>query len=431
VCQLTAYGLVSYTRTLSPNVVSQSKIVFNRLIDLQPLGTAPVGPTLYLGNVQIPSYNGVTAVLPGYSETTPGNAIPYGGPQNFYEFYEDMTLVHGVHTFRYGGAYTYLIDNRAFGAYEEAVEALSSEGGGSAFDNLLNGNLFLFESAVDPQGKYPCMDPSNPTPDCTVSLPVGPPNFTRSNRYNQWGLYVVDQWKVRPRVSLTLGLRWDYFGVQHNKNPNLDSNYYLGSGSNFFEQYANGNVSIADKSPVGGLWAPDYKDFSPHLGFAWDMFGNGKTSLRGGYSIGYERNFGNVTFNVIQNPPNYAVISLEAGDPVTPGPITISNAGPLAGTSGTLGLPPTSLRNVNPHIKTAYAQLYSVTFEHQLAPRAILSIGYSGSRGSRLYSLTNPNRPGSGNVYLGIPCSEQPCTDRLRNTQYTTAYRRNSDGKSL
>ncbi len=421
-------ALISYTRTLSPNIVSQSKVVFNRLSDLQPLGTAPVGPTLYLSNSGSVPIGGYTSILPGYSGTTPGNAIPFGGPQNFYEGYEDMTVVHGAHTFRFGGNYTFLIDNRAFGAYEEAVEALSP-GGTNALDNFMNGNLYLFQSAVNPQGKFPCVEGLPATPSCTVTLPVGPPNFTRSNRYNEWGLYAVDRWKVRPTVTLTLGVRWDYFGVQHDKNPNLDSNFYLGSGNNFYEQYHNATMQIADQSPVGGLWAPDYKDFSPHVGFAWDVFGNGKTSLRGGYGIGYERNFGNVTFNVIQNPPNYAVITLTSGSGVSPGSITTSNVGPLAGTSGTIALPTSSMRNVNPHIKTAYAELYSLTFEQQLAPRALLSVGYSGSRGERLYSLSDFNRPGYGNLYLGDPMATMPLA-RLNNQYSYYSFRRNSDGKS-
>ena len=159
------------------------------------------------------------------------------------------------------------------------------------------------------------------TPACTLTLPATEPSFGRNNRYNDGAFYAQDSWKVTPRLTLNLGLRWEYYGVQHNANPSLDSNFYLGAGSNLYQQVRNGTVQIANQSPVGGLWAQDKDNFAPRIGFAWDMFGDGSTSLRGGYGIGYERNFGNVTFNVIQNPPNYAVVSIQSGVDVPTLPI--------------------------------------------------------------------------------------------------------------
>ena len=66
--------------------------------------------------------------------------------------------------------------------------------------------------------------------------------------------------------------------------------------------------------------------------------------------LAYERNFGNVTFNVIQNPPNYAVIALISGQDIAQMPIFTAVAGPLAGSGGTKALPSVSLRAVNPNI---------------------------------------------------------------------------------
>src|SRR6185436_18617321 len=193
-----------------------------------------------------------------------------------------------------------------------------------AFNNLVAGQLVKFQGAVDPQGGFP---------GDFVTTPLSPPAFSRSNVYNEWAAYVNDAWRIRPNLVLNLGLRYEYYGVQHNKNPELDSNFYFGSGSTLQERIRNGSVQIAQDSPVGGLWKKDKNNFAPRVGFAWDMFGDGRTSLRGGYGLAYERNFGNVTFNVIQNPPNYAVLSLFNNVDVTNLQITTNNAGPLAGTT--------------------------------------------------------------------------------------------------
>src|SRR5205085_8791304 len=140
------------------------------------------------------------------------------------------------------------------------------------------------------------------------------------------------------------------------------------------------------------LYEPDRNNFAPRLGFAWDLFGTGTTSLRGGYGISYERNFGNVTFNVIQNPPNYAVVSLVRGIDVATLPITNSNAGPLAGASGSKALPRTSLRHVAQDIQNAYAHMYSLALEHQIVRNTVVALEYSGSRGVHQYSIEDPNK---------------------------------------
>ncbi len=412
-------ALLSMTHTFSPRLVSQSKVVFNRLNQLQPLGDAPVGPTLYLANANTTSrILSIRVALPGYLPYSPGSAIPFGGPQNLGQLFEDVSYIKGKHTFRFGGTYLYLRDNRAFGAYQEAVEVLGTSLK-QGMDNFLTGQLRQFSAAVDPQGKYP---------GDTVTLPVGPPDFTRSNRYHDFAFYGQDSWRVTPRFTLNLGLRWEYFGVQHNKDPKKDSNFYFGSGANLEEKMRNGKVELAPDSPVGGLWAKDLNNFAPRVGVAWDVFGNGKTSLRGGYGISYERNFGNVTFNVIQNPPNYATINLSPADVGGSLPVTTNNAGPLAGSVGSKVLPPTTLRAVDPHIRDAYAHFWSVAVEHELKKDTVLSLQYSGSKGVGLYSIQYQNLPGSGAVYFGDTAAD-PLSTKV-NAQYGAINLRGAEGFS-
>jgi outer membrane receptor protein involved in Fe transport len=422
---------INFTHVFTPSLVSSSKVVYNRLKTVSPLGVNPVGPTLYTSATALPDLPGTNGslIFPGYAETTPGAAIPIGGPQNLYQLYEDLNWTKGKHQFKFGGDYIQTRDNRLFGAYENAVESLSS--GGSVSDaaaHLVAGQLFQFQGATYPQGKFPCSKNAAGativTPDCTLTLPVGPPSFARNNRYNDGAWYAQDSWKATPRLTLNLGLRWEYYGVQHNANPSLDSNFYLGSGANIYQQVRNGTVQIANQSPVGGLWAKDLNNFAPRVGFAWDVFGDGRTSLRGGYGMGYERNFGNVTFNVIQNPPNYAVISLVAGSDVPVLPIFTDNSGPLAGT-GTKALPGTSLRAVQQNLPTAYTQFWSASIDRQIMRDSVLSFEYSGSKGSGLYDIANLNDAGYGSAFLG----DARAANRI-NYQYTNINYRGGAGFS-
>jgi outer membrane receptor protein involved in Fe transport len=440
--------LLSLTHTLSSTMTEQTKFVYNRLLNVQPLGTQPVSPTLYMATNGAFSIGGVPVNLPGYNPTSPGTAIPFGGPQNFYQSYEDVSLVHGKHSFRFGGSLTFLLDDRTFGAYEEGIEDLGGTSAAAGLDNLLIGQLTDFEAAIYPQGKFPCPEGIQ-TPQCTVTLPVGPPNFSRSNRYTEMGIYGEDSWKVSPRFTLNLGMRWEYFGVQHDKNPLMDSNFYLGGGGSLPQEIANGAVAQTGQSPVGGLWKKDLKDFAPRLGFAWDVFGDGKTAFRGGWGIAYERNFGNVTFNVEFNPPNYAVVDMFPANVGGPININTQNYGPLSGSTGSAAIPPSSLRWVDQNIPTSYAHLFSATLEHQFGSHIMAALDYSGSKGVHQYSLTNMNACGASQVYLNQPfvdaatspvaCAAGPISDPVTgfngwtrlNTQYSSINARRADGASL
>src|SRR3989440_9300875 len=150
---------------------------------------------------------------------------------------------------------------------------------------------------------------------------------------------------------------------------------------------------------------PNNVILGPRVGFDCDVFGNGRPSLRGGYAISYEGNFGNVTFNAIQTPPNYAVVSLISqaanggvGD-VPSMPVFTDTAGPLAGT-GSKALPAVSQRAINQNIKGAYATSWNLSIDRRFG-KGVISVAYAGSNGLHLYDIANVNPVTGGGEFLG------------------------------
>jgi Carboxypeptidase regulatory-like domain len=423
--------LYSLTHVFNPFMTSSTKLSFSRFNAPFTYDTALQNvPTLFVSNnAQLPG-TGTFIQLPGFFDFTTGiGGLPSGGPQNTVQINQDFNFQKGRHSMQFGAQILYIQDNNAFGAYAQAVEQVGNNRT-AGLNNLVTGDLFQFSAAVDPKGALPCVrDPYTgalaQTPGCLVNLPAIQPNFARSDRFHDWAVYGQDSFKFTPKVTLNFGVRYEYYGVQHNNKQNLDSNFYYGPGTNYYQTVRTGQVFTAPASPIGGLWNPTYGAVSPRVGFAIDVFGTGKTAVRGGYGIAYERNFGNVTFNVIQNPPNYAVVL------VNNTVITSANSGPLGGASGSVPLPPTTLRNVDENIKTAQTQFWDAALEQQLAPNTFVSLQYAGARGLHLYDIKNINTLGGGNVLLGDPTTVNGNTGLTRlNSQYSNINNRGSNGDS-
>jgi hypothetical protein len=345
---------------------------------------------------------------------------------------EDVTKTVGKHSIAFGGDFLYLQDNRVFGAYENAVAALVQSGNKGGLNNFVAGNLGYLNVAIDPQGAFPCSRAAATnayviTPACTINLPVTSPKFSRSNRYKDYAVYTGDTYRMTPTVTLNAGLRWEVYGPQHSNTPLQDSNFFLGSGSNYFQQIANGKVLQRPNAPNNALWKENYKQFAPRVGFAWDISGKGTTSLRGGYGISYERNFNNVTYNVIQNPPAYGVVAFTSADNGgVPIPISTNNFGVFGTSTGKKYLPNVTLRGVDPNIKPAYNQFYSLSFEHALSTNTTALLQYTGERGIHNYSIANLNRSYSGVNFNGAPVG----TSERLNLQYSNINFRGADGDS-
>jgi len=423
--------LLSATHIFTPYLSESTKLSFSRFNAPLAYNTSLQNtPTLVVStNAQLPGTS-TFIQLPGFYDFNPANGgLPFGGPQNTIQINQDLMLQKGKHSMQFGGQIVYIQANNAYGAYAQAEEQIGVNRT-AGLNGLVTGSLFQFQAAVNPKGALPCV--LNPytgtytqTPACSINLPATPPAFARSNRFHDWAVYAQDSFKFTPRLTLNYGLRYEYFGVQHNNNQSLDSNFFYGPGTNYFQSVRSGQVFNTPNSPIGKLWNPQYGTVSPRIGFALDLFGDGKTAFRGGYGISYERNFGNVTFNVIQNPPAYAVVVINNSA------ITTSNSGPLAGASGNVPLPPTSLRNVDENIRTAQTQFWDAAIDRQLARNTLVSLQYAGARGLHLYDIKNINTLGSGNVLLGDPVTVggKSALTRLNN-QYSNINNRGSNGDS-
>jgi Carboxypeptidase regulatory-like domain/TonB-dependent Receptor Plug Domain/TonB dependent receptor len=404
----------SIVHNFTSNLILDAKLSYRRTNDTVALNTPANTPTLYLLGVTARAADGNCIAFPGYNPCAPGSGLPTFGTEQLWDLKPNATWIKGNHTLRFGGQYVFLNDQRRFGAYEGANYNLSSGTSlATGVANFLSGNAQLLQVAIDPQGQ---------TPGGTINLPVKSPNFNRTNQYNEFAFYFTDGWRVRSGFNLNLGVRYEYFGPQKSKED-LDSNFYFGAGSTIQEQIRNGGVKKA--STAGGLWKKDLNNWSPRLGFAWDITGDGKTSIRGGYGIGYERNFGNVTFNVIQNPPFYAVLA-------APSPLTVTNFGSLGASSGTAILPRSSLRHVREDIVNAYAHQWGLTFEREIAQSTTIRAEYSASAGRDQYTLENINRAGTGPRFLSsntsTTCPATIAPNNRLNCQFSNINTRANNG---
>jgi len=415
----------SFTQVWKTNLTSQSKVVWNRLEQVQPVN-GPAEPRLMMNPSGVVRLQGYRITFPGYLPYNPSNDIPNGGPQALLQLYHDQTWLKGKHDIRLGGSYVHIKDDHTFSAYSNAVEALNTGGAVlPSLDNLVLGQIARFQKAINPNGY----------PGGTFVTPVDFPSFLSKNRYNEFALYANDNWSVGSRLKLNLGLRYEYYGPQLKTDPKYDSNFYwadpnlnlnTASPQDVIASVKNGRALPSNESPIGTLWNADWNNWGPRLGFAWDVTGDGRTAIRGGYGISYERNFGNVTFNVLFNPPLYLVATLDSPSDIPSQPIYVDNGGPFAGTPGvTKTIPIGSLRHVDQNIKTAYSHLYGVSFTKDMGRGLTGGIEYNGSTGRDLYDLADVNKRGADLVYNGTGTA----TSRP-NPQYAAFNTRGNRGQS-
>ena len=286
-----------------------------------------------------------------------GTGTPTSTTQNFlqsrYQFRDDYTRQIGAHSLRIGGDFSFYpqIDIR--------------------LDIGLRGQITFLKdpSAIValPQGFA--------TPGLISTIVIGdraaggPPADSNTSDQRQFGVYVQDDWKLRPSFTLNLGLRYD-----------LDINWYDQP------EIQNNRTYLALKavgSPYGKLPQTPTKDFSPRFGFAWDVAGNGKNVIRGGFGIYFDQWSQSYAYSSnVQSKPTLALAttyvaqqltSYVYGQPLPAGPPALPTQLPPQGNiSGTV---------IDPNVTDPYDLQYHIGYTRQLTPNMVLSTDYTHIQG--------------------------------------------------
>lgn len=352
------YGNVNFgeTHIFNQRIVNDARFSFNDVVF-----------SYARPNAQYPAINitGITAAF--------GDNANLGSHLRTYEARDTVSIIHGDHLIHAG-----FEARRLFIGFN-----LGQPAAGSFYFSGLN------TFAVD--------QPYEQT--LIVTPATGQPAETeRDFTFYETGLFVQDDWKVNHHLSLTLGVRHDYFGDPSERH-NLLSSITFGPGSTFDEQFASATVGA-----VSHLFHASLKNFSPRVGFAYDPFGNGKSTIRGGFSLAYEPVHGHTVLGGTSNPP-YAIqgviwpangygTTIDYGIPVPFNPEFQATLNAQGGVVAPAGEPPIRISPwlINPKLKTQYSESYFLNVQREIAQGWIVELGYVGTNGINLERRDDINR---------------------------------------
>jgi len=299
-------GQLSWVHTFTPTIVNEARAGYTQ--NNQFIGAVDPGvPQVAFddGSLGFGSYAG----------------YPQFFKENIYQYSDMVSMNHGNHSIKIGVDIRRNIENSEF--------------------NVARPSYYFFDMAffaIDaPHDQTAGVDPGICRPPCKTFNQT--PQAQLSSNIRHWrnieaGLYFQDDWKATKRLTLNLGIRWDKY-QRHNELNNLATTFLKGPGNNVIDNISTGAGWLRDANipagaagcttdpqlklaqlagvcgpggfaPASSLGKGRSKDFGPRLGFAWDVFGDGKTSLRGGFGISYEGTLYNPLSNSRWNLPYYS-----------------------------------------------------------------------------------------------------------------------------
>lgn len=379
-------GVISIASALSANATNLFRAAYNQLnagffCDHAPfdalLGTDSFG-------------NGRDVIIPGF----------FGAPTNSFGcfdlgdsngqarltstlyFADTYSVVKGRHSMKFGGEYR-SVKEKSYDNFSSrnllslnnysAVGALAYQFAGnpnsasvSTFQDLIWGAQGSVQNTVENQF-------------FTLTGVRQASDLTRFQQH-EWAIFAQDTWKATSRLTVIAGLRYAFNGVPYEKDANF-SNFF---GDASAPLPAVGYFSFTPVGPGTGhqLYADSWKLFEPRVGFAYDLNGDGRTAIRGGYGIFHDRVFGNLFGNARSNPPFQAVSNVFPFDPANPATSptvsTIASPGNLTPsaniTNGDFNEPVL----IDPNLKIPTSQSWNIGVQHQFSSRLTMEVNYVG-----------------------------------------------------
>jgi hypothetical protein len=202
-------------------------------------------------------------------------------------------------------------------------------------------------------------------------------NNAQTQRTTAYNFFFQDDWKVNRRVTLNLGLRYEY------NTPPTDPTNRMSALNLATGQIVQVGTDGVSRSGI----KPDWNNFGPRVGFAYALTSN--TVIRGGYGIYYDAGILTVNSAMYFNPPYFNIYVFF---PSATSLLTLANPFPLS--SGFA--PPASLSTLSPNLTTSYVQSWNGNLQHEFAGIGTLSLAYAGSKGTHLIRSRDLNQPYPG-----------------------------------
>ena len=287
---------------------------------------------------------------------------------------DNLTWIRGRHTMKFGGEATDWFVNRYLAVQSGLFGAFS-------FTNKFTGN---------------------PYADFLLGLPTTvarlDPYSAQYDRYWSTAFYAQDDFKVARRLTLSYGLRYEYYGPVTAKGDNFYS-FDLAQGKivipsarsmGLFSPYFPASIPVETASSVGlgrSLRNGDTNNFAPRFGFSYQLDSSAKTVLRGGWGIYYDPLSANVNSSLSTGP--FAISTTATNNTVNGNPqFTLANPFAAPGAPSSI-----DINAISPRLLNAYVQQYSLTVERVITRDIGLRVSYLGSKASQLIYKRNVNQP--------------------------------------